>query len=152
MRIALFASGYVGARAFDVMLEKDVAPALTVLEGDLDGKADDIRSRLRSMGMSDTLLLAGDLDTAALAGRIRSLDIDIGILAWWPLIIREPVLSSPKQGFLNFHPSLLPFNRGKHTTFWNIVEDVPFGVIIHWVDGGLDTGPVAFQREIEKTW
>jgi methionyl-tRNA formyltransferase len=53
---------------------------------------------------------------------------------------------------LNTHPSLLPYNRGKHYYFWNIVNEDPFGVTLHWIDKNIDTGDIAFQSELEKTW
>jgi methionyl-tRNA formyltransferase len=80
------------------------------------------------------------------------MELDLIVLAWWPYILRKSVLEIPRLGCLNFHPSYLPFNRGKHPNFWNIVEEVPFGVTIHWVDEGVDTGDIAFQSIINKSW
>jgi methionyl-tRNA formyltransferase len=77
---------------------------------------------------------------------------DLGILAWWPTIIKEPLLSFPKYGFINTHPSLLPFNRGKHYNFWAIVEQVPFGATLHFVDNGVDTGDIVAQQPIVYGW
>lgn len=77
---------------------------------------------------------------------------DLGILAWWPNIIKETTLGVPKFGFINFHPSLLPFNRGKHYNFWALVEQSPFGVSIHKVDSGVDTGDIVSQKTIDYGW
>jgi methionyl-tRNA formyltransferase len=77
---------------------------------------------------------------------------DLGILAWWPEVIKEPLLSLPKYGWINTHPSLLPFNRGKNPNFWSIVEQAPYGVSIHVVDKGVDTGAVIAQKEIPYDW
>jgi len=77
---------------------------------------------------------------------------DLGLLAWWPHIIKEPLLSMPRLGFINFHPSLLPFNRGKHYNFWALVEQSPFGVTLHRVVENIDEGPVLFQRRIPYDW
>jgi methionyl-tRNA formyltransferase len=79
-------------------------------------------------------------------------DIDYFILAWWPHIVKESLFNIPKIGTLNFHPSFLPYNKGKHPTFWNIIEEVPYGVTIHFVDNGIDSGDIVFQKEIEKNW
>ncbi|WP_052184913.1 formyltransferase family protein [Methylotenera sp. N17] len=77
---------------------------------------------------------------------------DLGILAWWPNIIKEPIISAPKLGFINFHPSYLPFNRGKHYNFWALVEQCPFGVSLHKVDNGIDTGNIVSQKLIDYDW
>ena len=76
-------------------------------------------------------------------------NIDIVILLWWPSIIKLKSIRSVNLGWINLHPSLLPYGRGKHGYFWSIVEDTPFGVSIHFIDDGIDTGPVLFQKEIE---
>ncbi len=77
---------------------------------------------------------------------------DLGILAWWPKILKSPLLDAGELGFLNTHPSLLPHNRGKHYNFWAIVEQAPFGVTIHQVDSGVDTGDIVAQATIEYDW
>src|SRR3989344_2884228 len=52
--------------------------------------------------------------------------IDLIILAWWPSIVKENSIGLVKVGWLNMHPSLLPFGRGKHPYYWTIVEETPF--------------------------
>ncbi|GAA0832540.1 formyltransferase family protein [Cupriavidus pauculus] len=79
-------------------------------------------------------------------------DVDLLILAWWPKILPRAVIDIPRRGVVNFHPSLLPHNRGKHYNFWTIVEDSPFGVSLHLVNEGVDQGDILFQAPIEKTW
>ena len=59
---------------------------------------------------------------------------------------------NPRLGCLNFHPSYLPYNRGKHYNFWSLVEDTTFGVTLHFLDEGVDTGDIAFQSIIDKSW
>jgi methionyl-tRNA formyltransferase len=59
---------------------------------------------------------------------------DLGVLAWWPYLLKPRVLAMPRLGFINTHPSLLPHNRGKHYNFWALVEQAPFGVTLHRVD------------------
>jgi len=88
-----------------------------------------------------------DKNAAALLG-----DVDLLILAWWPKILPRTVIDIPRRGVVNFHPSLLPHNRGKHYNFWTIVEDSPFGVSLHLVNEGVDQGDILFQAPIEKTW
>lgn len=79
-------------------------------------------------------------------------EFELGVLAWWPQIIKEPLLSLPQKGFINFHPSFLPYNRGKHYNFWALVEQCPFGVSLHKVDAGIDTGDIVSQQLISYNW
>jgi methionyl-tRNA formyltransferase len=86
------------------------------------------------------------------ADNIRALGGDIFILAWWPTILPPTFLELGQRMTLNMHPSLLPHCRGKDPNFWALREQRPFGVTIHHVDAGIDTGDIAFQRAIPYTW
>lgn len=92
--------------------------------------------------------------TEQVCARIGSLglELDIGVLAWWPKLIKQPLLGTPKRGFINTHPSLLPYNKGKHYNFWALVEQVPFGVSLHFVEEGIDNGDVVAQASVPYGW
>lgn len=77
---------------------------------------------------------------------------DWGFLLWWPKIITNTLKNLPCNGFVNTHPSLLPYNRGKHYNFWALVEQVPFGVSLHLVEGGVDCGDIVAQSSISYDW
>ena len=79
-------------------------------------------------------------------------DVQLFILAWWPQVLPKYLIEIPKKGTVNFHPSWLPYNRGKHYNFWTLVEDTPYGVTIHMVDEKIDQGSILFQAPIHKTW
>lgn len=82
----------------------------------------------------------------------KKIQADLGILAWWPKIIKPELVNFPKYGFINTHPSFLPYNRGKHYNFWAIVEQAPFGVTLHFVGDGIDNGDIVAQKEIAYGW
>lgn len=101
---------------------------------------------------TDAIFYSDSLDELRTLEALRKLDLDLAILAWWPYIIKQKLISIPRLGCLNFHPSYLPYNRGKHYNFWALVEGAPFGVTLHWVGNGVDCGDIAFQSRIETTW
>ena len=80
------------------------------------------------------------------------MNFDLGILAWWPKIISDNIIFSSKLGFINTHNSLLPNNRGKHPYFWTFIEKCDYGVTIHWVDKGIDSGDIIAQTKIKYDW
>lgn len=77
---------------------------------------------------------------------------DYGLLLWWPHIVQPATLKLVSNGFINTHPSLLPYNRGKHYNFWAIVEEAPFGVSLHFVHTGIDRGDIIAQQRIFYDW
>lgn len=63
-------------------------------------------------------------------------------------MLKAPVLSIPKFGFVNRHASLLPAHRGRLASFWSHADAPPrYGTTIHRVDEGVDTGPILIQEE-----
>ncbi len=57
------------------------------------------------------------------------------------------LLSLPRLGALNVHPSLLPDNRGPDPLFWTFWRgDEATGATIHLMDERLDTGPILAQQ------
>ena len=79
---------------------------------------------------------------------IKDNDIDIMFLLWWPQIVHKEALEAARIGWVNLHPALLPYGRGKHPYYWAIQEGTPFGVTIHFIDESVDGGRIIAQREI----
>ena len=46
----------------------------------------------------------------------------------------------------------MPHNRGKNYNFWVLVEQAPFGVTLHFVDKGIDSGDIIAQTRIPYGW
>lgn len=152
MRFALFASGAVGAEVARFLGdERETLSGLVLDVQDRDGRNAEIVASSRVTDPS-TIFYSHELYTDHAVAALKSMDLDMILLAWWPYIVSQPIIGMPRLGCLNFHPSLLPYNRGKHYNFWAIVEEAPFGVTLHWIDEGVDSGPIAFQRAIGKSW
>ncbi len=62
---------------------------------------------------------------------------------------KEEISSVFEKGIVNFHPSLLPLNRGSDPITWAIFDETKHGVSAHLVDSEIDRGPILFQEEIE---
>ncbi len=74
---------------------------------------------------------------------------DIIVVAAFGQILPQSVLSLPKFGCLNIHPSLLPKYRGAMPVAASILNGDSFaGVSIMLMDKGLDSGPVLSQAQI----
>ncbi|MEK6334534.1 MAG: formyltransferase family protein [Acidobacteriota bacterium] len=152
MRIGLFAANVVGKRIARFMGDQGEAPACLVL--DANDSAGLNPETIAGSGVMDSSLIfdSSSLKEEQTLARLRALDLDLIVLAWWPYILKAELIEIPRLGCLNFHPSFLPYNRGKHYNFWAIVERAPFGVTIHWVDVAVDCGDIAFQSRIETSW
>jgi methionyl-tRNA formyltransferase len=82
-------------------------------------------------------------DAAVGAIRDGTLAFDLGVsLVYWQ-ILKEPFLSHPKLGIINFHPAPLPDYKGTGGYNVAIMDGLErWGVSAHYVDAGIDTGPI----------
>jgi methionyl-tRNA formyltransferase len=78
---------------------------------------------------------------------LRSLNPDIIFLRGCG-IIREMILSVPKVGVLNAHYGQLPRYRGVYTTEWAVLHGETPTISMHFVDAGVDTGPLLATRTV----
>jgi folate-dependent phosphoribosylglycinamide formyltransferase PurN len=62
-------------------------------------------------------------------------------------ILRRQLLDVPRLGVLNVHLGMLPEVRGMSTPEWSLLNHVPVGVTIQYVDAGIDTGPILQRYE-----
>ena len=149
-RIIVFAHSHVGEHVLKFILEKHASDLYhTVL---IDGD-DKLYKMLIKMGVdSKSISWESAIYGNRFLNMFNEVDVQHLILAWWPKIIKKPLLSAPTAGIINFHPSYLPFNRGKDPNFWTIVEENPFGVSLQLIDETIDGGDVIYQRAINKSW
>jgi len=151
LTLGLFATGPVGREIARFVREQGAKVGCLVLDS---GEEAASREAIRAEAAIDPtrVFYSDDLYQPGTLDRLRSLRLDLIVLAWWPYILKSPLVEMPSAGCLNFHPSLLPHNRGKHYNFWALVEEAPFGVTLQLIDAGVDTGDVVFQAPIETTW
>jgi methionyl-tRNA formyltransferase len=64
-------------------------------------------------------------------------------------ILRSHILATPSRGTVNAHPGLLPWLRGSSSVGWAIYKDMAVGSTVHFVEAGIDTGPIILQRELQ---
>jgi len=149
----VLASDYVGFKVIEHLIERGERVACVVVEpqnrGGYNGR---IEQLYMSAGQGGILVDADQLKVDTFLDRLALLRPRIGILAWWPHILKGHILSIPELGWLNLHPSYLPFNRGKHPNFWCLVDETPCGVSLHFIDKGVDTGDIVAQARLHISW
>ncbi|MFY7868002.1 MAG: phosphoribosylglycinamide formyltransferase [Exiguobacterium sp.] len=81
---------------------------------------------------------------------LRTLRVDYIVLAGYMRLIGNVLLSAYPNRILNIHPSLLPAFPGKDAIGQALDANVPTsGVTVHYVDAGMDTGPIIAQASVE---
>ena len=62
-------------------------------------------------------------------------------------ILWKRLLDIPRLGVLNVHLGLLPEIRGMSSPEWSLLKNIPAGVTLHYMDEGIDTGPILHRCE-----
>jgi phosphoribosylglycinamide formyltransferase-1 len=86
----------------------------------------------------------------AIAGWLISAGTELVVLAGYMQLISGEFLARFPDAVINVHPALLPAFPGLGAVQQGLDYGVKiFGVTVHFVDEGVDSGPVILQRAIE---
>ncbi len=87
---------------------------------------------------------------AAMAAWLAERDVRLVVLAGYMALLEPGFLARFPRAVLNVHPSLLPAFPGMRAVEQAVAYGVKvFGVTVHLVDEGVDTGPVVLQGAVE---
>ena len=86
----------------------------------------------------------------AIVNKLMEEKIDLVLLAGYMKIVDETLLNAYEGRIINIHPALLPSFKGAHgiQDAFNYGVKV-FGVTVHYVDSGVDSGKIIMQRGFE---
>ena len=86
----------------------------------------------------------------AIADFLTDHGVELVVLAGYMALLEPEFLARFPQRIINVHPALLPAFPGVHAIEQALDYGVKvFGVTVHFVDEGIDTGPVIGQRAID---
>jgi phosphoribosylglycinamide formyltransferase-1 len=111
--------------------------------------------RARAAGVTAEVFPASSFPTradrdSALAGWLLSRQVELVVLAGYMQLLSDQFLGRFERRVINVHPALLPAFPGLRAVEQALEYGVKvFGVTVHFVDEGVDTGPVILQRAIE---
>ncbi|MCG5054542.1 MAG: phosphoribosylglycinamide formyltransferase [Myxococcales bacterium] len=90
----------------------------------------------------------GAFDTALLE-KLRDFDVSCVVLAGFMRLLTPAFLDAFPDGVLNVHPALLPAFPGLHAQKQAFEAGVKFaGCTVHFVDAGVDSGPIVAQAVV----
>lgn len=81
---------------------------------------------------------------------LKEKKIDLVVLAGYMRIISPYFIKAYKNKIMNIHPALLPSFPGLHAQKQAVEHEVKVsGCTVHFVDEGVDSGPIILQKEVE---
>jgi phosphoribosylglycinamide formyltransferase 1 len=86
---------------------------------------------------------------AETAARLQAAGVELVCLAGFLRLVKRPLLAAFPKRIINIHPSLLPAYPGLES--WKqalVAGENEAGCTIHFVDEGMDTGPIILQEKL----
>ena len=111
-------------------------------------------ARAKKHGIPFAILKNGDYRSkddfdAALVKILKDCDVELVTLAGFMRIITPTLLRAFPGRIMNIHPALLPSFPGLHGQKQAVDYGVKFsGCTVHFVDEGVDTGPIIIQAAV----
>lgn len=84
-----------------------------------------------------------------IADELKGRGVDLVVLAGFMRIVKKPLIDAFPNRIMNIHPALLPSFPGLHGQKQAVEYGVKIsGCTVHFVDEGMDTGPVIIQAAV----
>lgn len=149
LRIVLIAEEAAGMRVLRMLAELPL-DIVAVVTGGVDAQLDrapvrEVASRLRHRVWPVRLVKQHDF-----AEILRAEKVDILLNVHALFVLPRDVVAAPQIGSFNLHPGPLPQYAGLNAPSWAIYHgERTHAVTVHWMDAGIDTGPIAYQARFE---
>lgn len=149
MRIVLIGQAAFGAKVLEALLKKQENVVAVYTPPDkAGGRPDPLKELAVTEGI--TVFQPKTYKNDQVFAEYKELNPDLTVMAFVTDIIPPRFFDVPPSGTINYHPSLLPRHRGASAINWAVIMgDTRIGLTIFWPDGGIDTGPILLQKEID---
>jgi phosphoribosylglycinamide formyltransferase 1 len=153
MRVGVLASGE--GTNLQALLDTVHGREVEVVAVASDQPAARALARAHSAGVPSRVFLRSEFGgraerDAAMADWLASEGVELVVLAGYMAILDAGFVARFPDRILNVHPSLLPAFPGVRAIEQAVEHGVKvFGVTVHLVDEGVDTGPIVLQRAVE---
>ena len=88
-----------------------------------------------------------DINSDEFYEKVKKYNCDIFVSLSFNQIFRKRIFNLPRLKTINCHAGKLPFYRGRNVLNWCLINDEKeFGITVHMIDEGIDTGDIILQR------
>lgn len=144
IRIGYFADGPWAHHAFKALIKDDcIEFAFICVRYD---SADLVLIEYATAYKID-LLKHPNINSPEFLDKLRGYHCDLFVSMSFNQIFRSKIIEMPRLKTINCHAGKLPFYRGRNILNWALINDErEFGITVHYMDEGIDTGDIILQR------
>jgi len=142
----------IGVDCLKQLLERGIIPELVIGNVDDDGKDKSWHESLVKVAENENIptIKMKKVSDSKVIQKIKDIKPEIIFCLGGTQLIPKEILESSHLGCLNIHPALLPKYRGRYSTAHVIFNgEKSTGVTMHWMDEGMDSGPIMMQEKID---
>lgn len=132
-------AGLVNARVCILVSDKEQAPALRKAQ----------EAGIETFYIDPKQYGSREAYESEIVAKLASLNIDLVVLAGYMRLVGKVLLDAYSLRMINIHPALLPSFTGLHAQRQAVDYGVKCsGCTVHFVDEGMDTGPIILQSVV----
>jgi len=150
MRIIFIGQAAFGKDSLEALLKQgeNIVGAITTEDAAQQKYPNPVKECAREHGIE--LYQSNYLKKSDAIGWARQRQPDLLVLGFVTAFVPNEMIELARHGGINYHPSLLPKYRGGSAINWAIINgEKETGVTIHFIDEGVDTGPILLQERVE---
>jgi methionyl-tRNA formyltransferase len=149
LRVLLVAEEAAGVQTLR-MLAGSSHEVVAVMTRGLSGQAGGATVAGVASRLGYTLWPLRQLREEGFAETVRREEVDLLINVHALYVLPAELVAAPSIGSFNLHPGPLPRYAGLNAPSWAIYHgEQTHAVTVHWMDGGIDTGPIAYEAALE---
>lgn len=144
MRIGYFGDGQWAHRAFELLLaDEEIEIAFVTVRYD---KRDEVLIRYAEEN-NIPVVLSENVNSKEYMNEIQKQSPDLLVSMSFDQIFKNEIINMTPLKIINCHAGKLPFYRGRNILNWALINDEKeFGITVHYVDEGIDTGDIIVQH------
>lgn len=144
MKIGYFADGPWGHKAFEKIISDDSLKIEFVTV-----RYDKQDAELMQLAKENDIPIeiSDNINSSEFINRIKGYGVDLFVSMSFNQIFKREMINLPEYKTINCHAGKLPFYRGRNILNWALINDEKeFGITVHYVDKGIDTGDIILQE------
>ena len=146
-RVVFFGYGELAVAGLDALTEVQARITALVVPSNRTGADVEVARRAAVARGVPVWIQPGRSQIATFVDQLRAAAPDVLVVWSYSMILPGELLQVPRLGAVNVHGGLLPEYRGGHVMQWAMINgEAETGVTLHYMDAGVDTGPLIAQH------
>jgi methionyl-tRNA formyltransferase len=147
LNIGYFADGPWSHKAFEKLIN-DIEIKISFICVRFGSKDETLKNYAKTYNIA--YLENKNVNSYEFISNLKKYNCDLFVSMSFNQIFKSEIINLTKHKIINCHAGKLPFYRGRNVLNWVLINDEKeFGITVHHVDEGIDTGDIILQKNFE---